>query len=206
MGKRLSAIELPRNVGLLILAAMLSVVVWVLANAEQNPEITGVFSSPVPVEVTGLPKGVVIYGSGPGSVNLKIRAPQASWGRLRVASFRAWVDLSASSPGLQDAEVKVECSDGRVVVLETDPLRVAVRLEPIRQRSIPVRIRAVDDAPVGYTMLPPKSTPAQVTVTGPAPVADLVAEAYVEVRIDGSKVSFTKSYRPLLRDAQGKEI
>ncbi|MDP3046535.1 MAG: hypothetical protein Q8O07_03570, partial [Chloroflexota bacterium] len=64
----LSSIELPRNIGVLFLAVMLSVVVWVLANAEQNPEITGVFSSPIPVEVSGLPKGMVIYGQGPGLV------------------------------------------------------------------------------------------------------------------------------------------
>ena len=202
----LSSIELPRNIGVLFLAVMLSVVVWVLANAEQNPEITGVFSSPIPVEVSGLPKGMVIYGQGPGMVNVKIRAPQDSWGRLRVGNFRAYVDLSTGSAGLQEVDVKVECTDGRVNVLERDPLRVAVRLEPVRQRSIPVRIRAVDDAPVGYTMLQPKSTPPQVTVTGPAPLTDLISEAYVEVRIDGSKVSFVKSYRPQLRDAQGKEV
>ena len=100
----------------------------------------------------------------------------------------------------------VECIDSRVRVLEKDPSRVAVRLEPVRQRSVPVRIRSVDDAPVGYTMLQPKATPAQITVTGPAPLIDSVSEAYVEVRIDGSKVSFVKSYQPQLRDAQGKEV
>ena len=45
----------------------------------------------------GLPKGMVIYGQGPGTVNVKVRAPQDSWGRLRVSSFRAYVDLSKGS-------------------------------------------------------------------------------------------------------------
>jgi YbbR domain-containing protein len=148
----------------------------------------------------------VVYGQGPGTVNVKIRAPQESWGRLRVGSFRAYVDLSNGIAGLQELEVKVECSDSRVRVLEKDPLRVAVRLEPVRQRSVPVRIRALDEAPVGFTMLAPKATPPQIMITGPAPLAESVSEAYVEVRIDGSKVSFVKSYQPQLRDAQGKEV
>jgi YbbR domain-containing protein len=206
MRSRFSFIGLPRHVGVLFFAVMLSVAVWVLANAEQNPEVTGVFSSPIPVEVSGLPKGMVIYGSGPGLANVKIRAPQASWGRLRVGSFRAYVDLSNSAAGLQEVEVNVECSDSRVRVLEKDPSRVAVRLEPVLKRSVPVRIRALDEAPVGFTMLPPKATPPQITITGPAPLAESVSEAYVEVRIDGSKVSFVKSYQPQLRDAQGKEV
>jgi YbbR domain-containing protein len=206
MGKWLSSIEAPRNIGVLLLAAILSVSVWVLANVEQNPEITGVFSSPIPVEVAGLPDGMVIYGQGPGSVTVKIRAPQANWGRLRVANFRAYIDVSSGSPGLQELDVRVECTDGRVGVLEADPVRVSVRLEPVRERAIPVRIRAVDDAPVGYAMLPPKSTPSHVTITGPAPLADAVSEAYVEVRIDGAKTGFVKSYRAQLRDAQGKEV
>ena len=53
----LASIELPRNIGVLLLAAMLSVAVWVLANAEQNPEVTAVFSSPIPVEVIGPAQG-----------------------------------------------------------------------------------------------------------------------------------------------------
>lgn len=202
----IASIEMPRNVGVLLLAALLSVAVWVLANAEQNPEVTAAFSSPIPVEVMGLPKGMVIYGQGPTAVSVKVRAPQDSWGRLRVSSFRAYVDLSKGVAGLQEADVIVECIDSRVRVLEKDPARTAVRLEPVRQRSVPVRIRSVDDAPVGYTMLQPKATPAQITVAGPAPLTDSVSEAYVEVRIDSSKVSFVKSYQPQLRDVQGKEV
>jgi len=197
---------LPRNIGLLVLALVLAVAIWVLANAEQNPEITAAFSSPIPVEVAGLPKGMVIYGGGPGTVNVKIMAPQDSWTRLRTSSFRAYVDLAGLSAGLQEAEIKVECSDYRVRVIEKDPPRVALRLVPVVQRLVPVRVQALDDAPVGFSMMQPRSTPQQVSIVGPAPLADTVAEAYVEVRIEGSKVSFVKSYQPVLRDAQGKEV
>ena len=75
---------------------VLSVAVWVMANVELNPEVTASFSSAIPIEVTGLPKGVVVYGTEPGSVNVKLRAPQDSWSRLRAASFRAYVDLSGA--------------------------------------------------------------------------------------------------------------
>lgn len=69
----IASIEVPRNLGVLLLASFLSIAVWVLANAEQNPEITAAFSTPIPVEVMGLPKGMVIYGQGPTTVNVKVR-------------------------------------------------------------------------------------------------------------------------------------
>ncbi len=195
-----------KNLGTLALALVLAVAVWAIANAEQNPEITQPFSGAIPVEVANLPTGLVLYGSGPGQINLKIRAPQDSWSRLRAASFRAYVDLKGQNAGLQDVEIKVECSDPRVRILEKDPARVSVRLEAVRQRSIPVRVRALDDAPTGYTMLLPRITPAQVTISGPAPLAEAVSEAYVEVKLEGSKTSFSKTYQPMLRDVQGKEV
>jgi len=37
-------------------------------------------------------------------------------------------------------------------------------------------------------------------------LADSVSEAFVEIRLEGSKVSFTKAYQPVLRDFQGKEV
>ncbi len=197
---------LSKNLGALLLATVLSVAVWAMANVEQNPEVTQTFASTIPVEVTNLPAGLVLYGAAPDRVTLKLRAPQDSWSRLRVASFQAYVDLAGLSSGLRDVEVKVNCSDPRVRILEKDPSRVSLRLEPLRQRAIPVRIRALDDAPTGYTMLLPKAAPAQVIINGPAPLADTVSEAYVEVRIEGSKVSFAKAYQPVLRDAQGKEV
>lgn len=197
---------LPKSPGTLILALALAAAVWVIANAEQNPEVTGTFPTSLSVVLEGLPQNLDVYGARPDKVNVKIRAPQDSWSRLRSSAFRAHVDLSGLGPGTQDLEVKVECSDGRVRVLEKDPARVSVRLEPIRERSIPVRVRALDDAPVGFTMLTPRATPSQVTIRGAAPLADLVSEAYVELRLEGSKVTFAKTYRPVLRDVQGKEI
>jgi YbbR domain-containing protein len=197
---------LTKNLGTLLLALALAVAVWALANAEQNPEVTGAFASGIPVEVTGLPQGLVVYGAGPEKVTVKLSAPQDVWTRLRASTFHAYVDLAASQAGVQEFDVKVECSDPRVRLVGKDPAQISLRLEPLHQRMIPVRIRALDEAPSGYNMRGPLATPAQVTINGPAPLVDVVSEAYVEIRVEGSKVSFSKSFQPVLRDVQGKEI
>lgn len=197
---------LPKRPGTLVLALALAVIVWAAANAEQNPEVTGVFPSSIPVEVSNVPPGLVVYGSVADKVTLKIRAPQDSWSRLRADSFRAYVDMSGRSAGLHEVEIKVNSSDPRVRILEKDPHRLSVRLEPLREKVVPVRVRPVDDAPPGYSLQVPRATPPQVTIRGPAPLADSVSEAFVEIRLEGSKVSFTKSYQPVLRDFQGKEV
>jgi len=197
---------LPRKPGTLLLALTLAVIVWVVANAEQNPEVTGTFPSSIPVEITNVPQGLVVYGPRADRVTLKIQAPQDSWVRLRTSSFRAYVDMSGRPAGLHEVEIKVDCSDPRVRIQDKDPSRLSVRLEPLRERTVPVRIRPVDDAPPGYSLQAPRATPSQITIRGPAPLADSVSEAFVEIRLEGSKVSFTKAYQPVLRDFQGKEV
>jgi YbbR domain-containing protein len=180
--------------------------VWVLANNEANPEVTGAFAVPIPIELAGLPKGTVLYGPGPGTLTLKIQAPQATWARLKPSTFRAYVDLSSGSAGAQDVEIKVDSLESRVRILERIPPTVTLRVEQVIQRSVPVIARSMDDAPDGYVVQPLRTTPAQVSLVGPAPLADSVAEAYVEVRVEGSKVSFSRSYQVVLRDARGREV
>lgn len=206
MPERFSRRSLPRNVGALATAIALAMAVWLLANNESNPEITGAFASAIPIEVAGLPKGTMIYGPGPGSVMLKIQAPQATWARLRASTFRAYVNLSNGTTGPQDVEVRVDSQESRVRILEREPPTVTLRVEPVIRRSVPVLARTADDAPEGYAVQALRTTPSQVSIVGVEPLADSVSEAYVEVRIEGSKVSFARSYQVVLRDSLGREV
>jgi YbbR domain-containing protein len=195
-----------QNLGLLLLALSLSVITWIVANYTQNPDRTDYFSAPIPIELTKVPEGILVLNASPAQVTLRLRAPEDSWARLRPASFKATVDLSKAEPGLHDVDVAVECADRRVRILEKIPDRISVRLEAIVSRDVPVRVVPLDEAPPGYTLEAPQPNPVSVTVSGASSVVNQVAEAVVDIRIEGSKVSFTKLYQPVLLDAQGKEV
>jgi YbbR domain-containing protein len=194
------------NLGLLLLALSLSVITWIMANYTQNPDRTDYFSAPIPVELSKVPEGMLVLNASPSQVTLRIRAPKDSWASLRPASFQATADLSKAEPGLHDVEVAVECADRRVRILEKVPDRVSVRLEAIVSRSVPVRVISLDEAPPGYVLEAPKPNPVTVTVSGASSLVNQVAEAFIGLRIEGSKVSFTKLYLPVLLDVQGKEV
>jgi YbbR domain-containing protein len=100
----------------------------------------------------------------------------------------------------------VECADRRVRILEKIPDRISVRLEAIVSRDVPVRVVPLEEAPPGYTLEAPQPNPVSVTVSGASSAVNQVSEAVVDIRIEGSKVSFTKLYQPVLLDAQGKEV
>ncbi len=195
-----------QNLGLLLLALSLSMITWIVANYTQNPDRTDYFSAPIPIELSKVPEGMLVLNASPSQVTVRIRAPEDSWARLRPASFQATADLSRAEPGLQDVAVAIECADRRVRILEQVPDSVSVSLEAIVSRSVPVRVIALDEAPPGYILEAPKANPITVTVSGASSLVNQVAEAFIGLRVEGAKISFTKLYLPVLLDVQGKEI
>ncbi|MEW6231958.1 MAG: CdaR family protein [Chloroflexota bacterium] len=198
--------SLTKNLGLLFLALGLALVVWVIAANEQNPDRSDFYPSPVPVQATNVPEGLVIYDANLGSVTVKIRAPAHVWGTLFPGNFQAVVDLTGLGPGTHEVAPKVTSADRRVRILEVTPMRVNVRLERLRQKEVLVRPRVLDSPASGYSYGQPQVSPAQVKVTGPASLVDQTTEALVNVRLDGTKVSLKVYYQPMVVNARGEEI
>jgi len=97
--------RLVNNVGSIILALVMAIVVWVVAANEENPIVEDVFSEAVPIEIVNQPEGTIIFGEVADTVQLTLRASQASWNELSVNKFRAQVDLTGLGTGVHDLEV-----------------------------------------------------------------------------------------------------
>jgi YbbR domain-containing protein len=190
-----------------LLSLALSITLWSVVTASENPERVDWFPTRIPIEVRGLPRGLVIKGEIP-PVRLRIAAPRENWNRLQESNFVAYVNLSGAEPGVREAEVRVEVSDPLVRILEIDRPRVPVRIEPLKTAVVPVRVQIQGNVALGYRLEEDqvKVTPDRVTVSGPASVVDEVTHVNVNVRIEGERSSVTVSRRPVPQNRLGGDV
>lgn len=191
-----------QSLSTMALSIILATMVWFVAVREQNPPIEDDFES-IPLEVENLPPDTVIFGDVPDRVTLRLRAPQSSWEELSPAKFRAWIDLEDLTPGLHDAPVNVDVSDRSVVIVDTRPGSVNVRLEPLVEDQFPIQLEVVDTAPLGYIARTPDVDPITATVSGPATVVNQVAQVWGEAYLRGAKETVERSVDLAARDAEG---
>jgi YbbR domain-containing protein len=188
------------NFGLVILAIIVSLALWVLVVSDQNPERIDTPDLFIPVEISNVPPGLAVM-STLDPVRFRIRAPRDRWDGLQVASFRASVDLSQARPGIQQVPIRAEASDPQVRVLEVVPQTASIRIDEIQDRTVPVRVNLIGSVPFGYVYGTPRVEPEVVTVTGPASIVQTVEMTSVDVRVDGITVSIDSSFHLMPLDA-----
>ena len=178
-------IFLRRNLAWMLLALILSMGLWLIVTIDQNPMESYWFSS-IPVEVRDPPAGMALR-SEVAPVRVRVSAPRDLWAAraLPAEKFRASVDASTAGPGIAELPVVVTSGDSRAKVEEIDPPKAVVRLEPVKRKDVPVRIRLAGSVPLGYEARPAKVTPQEVTVSGPQGLVEQVSHVFAEVSLDG---------------------
>ncbi len=195
-----------QSLSTMALSVILATMVWFVAVREQNPPIEDDYGESISLEVENLPPDTVIFGDVPDRVTLRLRAPQSSWEELSPAKFRTWIDLENLTPGLHDVPVNVDVSDRSVVILETRPGSVNVRLEPLVEGQFAIDLELVDTAPLGYIARTPVVEPITATVSGPATVVNQVAQVWGEAYLRGAKETVERSVDLAARDAEGNVL
>ncbi len=192
--------------GLLFLLALgLSVLVWAIAQVEQNPDRRDVVSG-VPVQVRNVPPGLEVSSVDQTTVNLTVSAPENVWDSFDNRTFQAWIDLSGMDAGAYDVSVNVTAEGKGIRLQRVTPLYLNVKLERMKQKIVPVVVSILDDAPTGYSLGAAVVTPTQVMVQGRQSVVDQVTEAVASLRVEGARSDVQRSARPTLRDGRGSEL
>lgn len=189
-----------------LLALALSVILWVIFTAEQNPVREDFFSAEIPVETSRLGDGLVVSRMSPGAVRLRISAPRDMWESLSADNFRVGVDLFAVGVGLHEIPISAISSDSTVRIMGTDPETVTVALEERKEKEVPVRVNLAGSPPQGYDYQPPEFIPDIVTVIGPASRVELVDSVWIDVELEGAESTVNLTQRAIPRDAQGQDV
>ncbi|MEO5820719.1 MAG: CdaR family protein [Vicinamibacteraceae bacterium] len=167
-----------RHLGLKVLSIALAGAIWLTVGDQRAIERT----MRVPLEYHNLPGNLELMASPPDTVEVRLRGPSGTIGRLLPGEVVAVLDLTAARPGtrlfhmLAD-EVRVPYGVG---VSQVNPAALPLTFEPSASRSVPV-VPVVDGEPAaGYRVGRILSSPEQVTVIGPTSHVASVTSATTE--------------------------
>jgi YbbR domain-containing protein len=179
-----------RHLGLKVLSIALASAIWVTVGDQRAAER----SMRVPVEYHNLPSRLELMASPPDTVEVRLRGPSGTIGRLLPGEVVAVLDLTGARPGtrlfhLLADEVRVPYG---VAVAQVTPAAVPLTFEPSSGRSVPV-VPAVDGEPgPGYRIGRIVSMPEQVAIVGPTShVAGIVSATTEPVSVGGATGNVT---------------
>jgi YbbR domain-containing protein len=199
---------LGKNLGTLLLAFVLAMVVWASAVTSQDPNEPQDFPRPVLVEVSGKEAGLILTAKSASQIRLRLEAPRSVWAKMTNDdnAIHAWVDLSGLAAGTHTVPVQVQVDARPVRIMRVTPEQVQVTLEPLVTQSITVTLVVNGTTAQGYKAEAPTLDVEQVNISGPQ---SLVAQAH-EVRATLDFANATQTIQTTLPlsvlDANGDQV
>ena len=125
----------------------------------------------------------VIYDND--SVKIKVSASASAWGQMTQEDFVANVDLEKLSLGTHDVPIEVSSALPGVQVVDVQPDKIRVRIEPAVTTSLNVSARFEGELAPGYEILQTKIEPDKVEVKGAQDVINSLVTATAVVKLAG---------------------
>lgn len=174
-----------RNLGSLLLALVLAVVVWFSAVMASDPNQEMDLAQPITLEIIGKDPDLMLIGSTPTQVRLRLNAPRSVWGQLNSSTtmIRAWIDLSGLSAGSYMVPVHVQVNIRPVQIVRYNPEEVQVVLEQSVILNYAITLHLTGTPAQGYEAGSPSLDHAQVTVSGPESVTSRVQQVLASLDI-----------------------
>ena len=192
----------PLKIAAILLATLLYAGLIVSASAET-------FQGRIPIEILNQPPNTFVLGDLEDVTTVRYLALGTDRPQVTSTAFTATIDLSnmeavAGAPP-QSVPVVVRALDPAIQVIDYSPSRVAVSLDPLVTKTVPVRID-LGTVPTGLDVRDPVVSQDTVMVSGPDQAVRFVVAARARVRIDpsGLDVNETVGLEPI--DASGEVV
>lgn len=183
------------NFGLKLGALFLALVVWFVTSAPRR-ETVSERAFAAPLSFIKMPRELVITTPVPDNVSVRLRGRLSDLRSLSSQNLEVTVDLSGSQAGevtitLPPRAINVP---PEVEVVSIEPNKIRFRVEPLRQRAVPIRPFLVGEPPAGYTPGDATLAPAQALVSGPASLIRNLSEVATErIIMTGRTETFTQT-------------
>ena len=197
-----------KNLGTLLMAFILSMVVWISAVIAADPNVENPLGRTVSIEVRDLSPDLIIMNDIPGQVRLTINAPNSRWRSLNAdsRSVIAWIDLNGLGAGEHRVEVEVQTAISPVRVVDIDPPEILVVLEPQVTRTEPVNLVVDGEPALGYSAGTPVISPEEVVISGPATLVSRIHAIQTFLEIAGERQTIETSLLLRAVDELGEDV
>jgi len=190
----------------LVLAFVLSLVVWLAGVNASDPIEEALFPDPVPIQYRGPSDGFVTTGSLPTEATLSLRAPLSVWTSLTPADLRVEADLEGLGAGTHTVALRPSVGIPSARIRTVEPTTITVTIEAEASRLVPVRILVTGEAAARYRVGEATSSVPETTVTGPTSVVNQVAEAVATVPLSGQDSAVLRTVDLAPRNAAGIDV
>ena len=181
------------SLGTLLLAFAIAFAVWVSAVVAADPNEERDFPSPLTLQVKGLDPDLVLIGTLPDQVLLRLSAPVSLWDRLtsRAGTVDVFIDLTGLGPGEHSVPVQIESELRPFRVVQVIPSEVDLALETLAVAEIEITPQVEGMPALGFELDKVSLNPGVSTVSGPETLMAQVAQ--VVARLDVSDARETVS-------------
>jgi YbbR domain-containing protein len=192
----------PLKLAAILLASLLYAGLIVSASAET-------FQGRIPIQLLNQPQETFVLGNLDDVTSVRYLAIGTDRPQITSSSFTVTVDLAGvvAVPGAPSRSfpVDVRSVDPAVQVIDFTPSRVAIRLDPVVTREVPVMVD-LGTVPPGLDVREPVVSQDPVTVSGPDSAVRSVAAALARVRLDPSGIDVNETVGLLPVDARGEVV
>jgi YbbR-like protein len=178
------------NLGLKLLSVVLAIFLWAVVVGEQKVEVT----MNIPLEIKGLPRGLVMINEPTDTLEVRVRGPKTLVSTLSPSemvleglpkNFVEGENLIPIRPEMVHVPRGIE-------VVDITPHRIRVVLDTIVEREVEVSPRVEGALPSGYVVKRVTSSPPRIRMTGPRSYLRRLTRIYtVPITLDGHSASFT---------------
>lgn len=196
------------NIVLLFISLLLSLVVWSFVIQQTNPARQRLVEG-INLRIENIPPNTTLVATPPATVSAIVQTTDEILSTLSANSFQATVSLEGIPPGLQRLPVQVNSGISPLRIISVSPSAVDLEVAPIISRTVPISVDIPDlqELSLSYRLVgTPSTSPAQVQVTGPAPLVERVHQVQTTVMVANAN-SPIREVRPLRAvDESGREI
>lgn len=201
MGRRVLS-----NVGTLILALLLAVLVWVVASNEEDPLEERAFTRPVAVVVGPHSPDLILTRVGITSTTVTLSAPRSVWETLTENQIHIYADLSGLAAGEHEVPLTGSVDTAATRITQLDPATLSLTLEESATRARAVHVDVTGEPALGYEAGQATLSIKSVNVSGPASVVNRVSDIIASVSIAGLKDDYNNEVTLKPVDASGKTV
>jgi len=198
-----------RNLSTLLLAFILSLIVWGSAVTAADPNQERVYQ--IPVEVIGQNTSMEIIGSVPNELLITLYAPRSILDDIQAGdanTLQAWIDLTGINPGTHDFPIQYQMpTEFRPVrVVNVTPNFVTLSLELLIARTLPIETEILGEPALGYQTGSIEWSHQEVVISGRSSFVERVSSVSVSLDISGANESIQRTLNLIPRDSDGNLV
>ncbi len=194
------------NLGLLLLAFLLALVVWVAAVLAADPNEERTFIRQL--EVVGQDPRLILTSDIPAQVRITLEAPRSILDEITNTPtlLSAWIDLTGLGAGTYEVDTKVRWERDPVRLVRVEPTTVSVSMEAEIEKTLPVSVVIEGDTALGYKKGTEFVDPEEVVISGRESLVNQVSQVRAVLDIAGSGETIKASVPVVTLDEDGNLV